>query len=277
MNAPDITDWIGRSREDRDVLRPAVAEAFTATIASTRLSCTVAPLLAHWLCFQEIALQSELGEDGHPRLGGFLPPVTLPRRMWAAGKVDWLRPIAVGADLVRRSTIADVKAKSGRSGDLVFVTVGHEISDETGPLLRERQDIVYREPSTGAAPPAQPGMTDAAWSAEVAPDPLLLFRYSAMTGNTHRIHYDRDYATQVEGYPALVVHGPLIATFLLNAFVSRNPDAQVATFSFRAVRPLFDTAPFTLRGSPTDAASVTRLQAVDADGALCMDATVTLA
>jgi len=277
MVETNITDWIGRRRQDSDVLRATTVEALSAAIGSTQTAIASASLLAHWLCFQQIVPRAELGADGHPRRGGFLPPVTLPRRMWAAGQLEWLRPLPAGTPLDRTSRIIDVRQKNGRSGELVFVTVEHEISDTDGLVLRERQDIVYRGASREAGAAPQPGMNAPDWSDDVTPDPVLLFRYSALTGNTHRIHYDRDYATRVEGYPALVVHGPLIATLLLDRFTTRHPGARVAAFHFRAVRPLFDTAPFTLRGTSPAKGGTATVQAVDVGGALCMDAAITLA
>jgi len=280
VDQPDIRDWIGRTREDEDRLDPHRAATLTALTSTERFDADIgrtAPPLAHWACFPEIALQSALGEDGHPRRGGFLPPVTLPRRMWAAGSIEWHRPPAIGAMLRRRSTVADVTVKRGRSGDLVFVRVEHEIRDEAGPLIGETQEIVYRDaPVPGAAHVPPKPAPPADWSDEVLPDPVLLFRYSALTANTHRIHYDRPFATDVEGYPGLVVHGPLIATLLLHHLLARHPGANPVRFAFRAVRPLFDGAPFRLCGSAPSPDGSIALHAADADGALCMDAVATL-
>jgi 3-methylfumaryl-CoA hydratase len=212
------------------------------------------PPLGHWLYFTPRALQSQIGADGHPLRGGFLPPVELPRRMWAGGALRFLAPVPIGSSLERVSTIDDVVAKTGASGEMLFVTVRHLIHADGRAAIEERQDLVYRhEGSTGASATAvEPRPADA--SRTITPDPVQLFRYSALTFNGHRIHYDRDYARNVEGYPGLVVHGPYAATLLLDLFLREKPGARVTGFSFRAQRPLFDTAPFTvnlLRGDAT--------------------------
>jgi 3-methylfumaryl-CoA hydratase len=172
----------------------------------------------------------------------------------------------------RISRIADVNLKQGRSGPLVFVTVHHEIRNEEGVALTEEQDIVYRDSASPAPPPAAPGGQE--WEREIHPGDVLLFRYSALTFNSHRIHYDRRFATSVEGYPGLVVHGPLIATLLLDLLRSNMPEANVAKFSFRAISPLFDTAPFRICGNPEG--DTVHLWAKTENGALAMDATATL-
>jgi 3-methylfumaryl-CoA hydratase len=234
--------------------------------------------LWHWLYFLPLARQSSIGVDGHPQRGGFLPPVMQPRRMWAGGRLNFLAPLPVGTEVERISTILDVSHKSGRSGDLVFVKLLHELAVEGDVRVREEQDIVYRDPPRPEdAPPApQPAPQGAVWAREVVPDPVLLFRYSALTFNGHRIHYDRPYAMQEEGYPGLVVHGPLIATLLMNLLRDECSGARIQSFSFRAVRPLFDLRPFRLCGKPGEGGSV-HLWAEDVDGFLCMDARAELA
>ena len=159
----------------------------------------------HWLYFLPLHRQSELGPDGHAKRGGFLPPVPLPRRMWAGGRFDFRRPLRVGDAIRRTSTIADVSLKEGRTGPLVFVLVRHEVATGEGVALVEEHDIVYRDlPEAGEAAPApRPARADAAWRRDIHPDDVLLFRYSALTFNGHRIHYDRRYVTEVEGYPGL--------------------------------------------------------------------------
>jgi 3-methylfumaryl-CoA hydratase len=197
--------------------------------------------------------------------------------MWAGSEVAFHRPLRIGAAITRRSTITDLTEKHGRSGRLLFVTIDHALSDSDGPILTDRQAIVYRDlPSSGAqSQPPEPAPADAQWRRQIDPDPVLLFRYSALTFNSHRIHYDRSYATGVEGYPGLVVHGPLVATLLLHELIARHPEADVAAYRFRAIRPLFDTAPFFVCGS-LDASGSAELFAADDSGALCFSATVTL-
>jgi 3-methylfumaryl-CoA hydratase len=273
--------WVGRQVIARDTVSAGAVQGLRSTLAddaSEPVAGAEAPLLIHWLHFLPQHPMSDVGPDGHPKRGDFLPPVELPRRMWAGGRLEFLRPLKVGAPITRRSTIAAVREKTGRTGRLAFVTVDHEVSDDGGVCVREQHDIVYRDmPAPDAAAPAPaptPAPSAPEWRREITPDPVLLFRYSALTLNGHRIHYDQPYATQVEGYPGLIVHGPLIATLLLHELVARHPDAEVASFSFRAVRPIFDIAPFFVCGSlGADGAS---LFAADTGGALCMEASASL-
>jgi 3-methylfumaryl-CoA hydratase len=222
--------------------------------------------------------QSEIGPDGHARRGGFMPPVALPRRMWAGSQFEFRAPLRVGDAVVRTSTIAGVTHKQGRSGPLVFVKVRHELhcNGADHPALVEFHDIVYREAQqpTDVEPPPVAAPTGAAWQRQLLPDDVLLFRYSALTFNGHRIHYDRRYVTEVEGYPGLVVHGPLIATLLLDLLRRELPDAPVAAFQFKALRPAFDGQALRVCGR-REGASV-RLWAQDAEGWSTMDATATL-
>lgn len=248
-----LRDWIGRSETRQDQLTATPVAALSATLDREDAAPepgTVLPALWHWLYFTPLARQSEIGEDGHAKRGGFLPPVPLPRRMWAGGRLEFLQPLRVGESVTRVSTIKDVTVKQGRSGALVFVCVQHEFSNAQGLALREEHDIVYRDaPQPGAAAPEPtPAPRDEQFAREIVPDPVLLFRYSALTFNGHRIHYDRSYVTGVEGYPGLVVHGPLIATLLLDLLRRNLPDATVKRFSFKVVRPTFDIHPFTVCG-----------------------------
>jgi 3-methylfumaryl-CoA hydratase len=235
---------------------------------------TELPPLWHWLYFLPGQRQSELGPDGHARRGGFLPPVPLPRRMWAGGRLAWHAPLRVGESMERVSRIASVTHKSGRSGDLVFVLVRHEVRSAQGLALTEEHDIVYRPLARPgeAVPPPQAAPADAPWSREIVPDPVLLFRYSALTFNGHRIHYDRSYVTGVEGYPGLIVHGPLIATLLADLARRQRPDATLGSFSFRAVRPTFDLHPFSVNGKPSEDGRGAQLWARDHEGWLTMQA-----
>lgn len=232
------------------------------------------PPLWHWAYFTPDARQSELGPDGHPKRGGFLPPVELPNRMWAGGRFAFLRPLQVGETARRVSRILRCEAKASRHGPLVFVTVRHAIASANGPALDEEHDIVYRQPAPRGTPPAgETAPADADFRRPIQPDPVLLFRYSALTFNGHRIHYDHPYVTQVEGYPGLVVHGPLTATLLLEAFRAAHPDKIIECFDYRAVGPLFDTAAFDVCGRVTGPTSAELW--TDCAGRLTMRASLT--
>jgi 3-methylfumaryl-CoA hydratase len=241
---------------------------------------TSLPPLAHWLYFLPLHRGSEIGPDGHARRGGFLPPVPLPRRMWAGGQLEFRAPLCVGDAVERTSTIADLTAKEGRTGPLVFVKVRHELrrGGQAEPAIVEFHDIVYRgaKQPGDVEPPPRPAATGAAWQREIVPDEVLLFRYSALTFNGHRIHYDRRYVTEIEGYPGLIVHGPLIATLLLDLVRRQAPDAVVADFRFKAVRPTFDGRPLRVNGAPQPDGKTVTLWAQDHDGWLTMDAVATL-
>jgi 3-methylfumaryl-CoA hydratase len=248
-----LRDWIGRSESRADLLTATPVAALSATLDRNDpapVPGTALPPLWHWLYFTPLTRHSELGEDGHAKRGGFLPPVPLPRRMWAGGRLDFLQPLCVGETVNRVSTIKDVTVKEGRSGALVFVCVRHEFSNAQGLALAEEHDIVYRDAPQPGAPAPEPTAAprDEQFSREIVPDPVLLFRYSALTFNGHRIHYDRSYVTGVEGYPGLIVHGPLIATLLMDLLRRQLPAAKVKRFSFKAVRPTFDIHPFTVCG-----------------------------
>jgi 3-methylfumaryl-CoA hydratase len=253
FESPESFDaWVGRSEARTDLITPAPVRLMQATLDAADADALPAhlPPLWHWLYFLPGERQSNIGPDGHPRRGGFLPPIVLPRRMWAGGKLQFLRPLAMGEPIQRISTIKSIQSKSGRSGELVFVTVLHEVSDARGIAIREEHNIVYRDAPAPGAPAAQPvaAPTDEEFCRTVQPDPVLLMRYSALTFNGHRIHYDRPYATQEEGYPGLVVHGPLIATLLMEELRRTHPERTIRSFEFKAVSPLFDTAPFAVNG-----------------------------
>ncbi|NMF88569.1 FAS1-like dehydratase domain-containing protein [Aromatoleum petrolei] len=276
-----LQDWVGRTEVLRDRVTAAPPIALAATLDHPRTGFdTGADLPApwHWLYFLPSVRQSEIGADGHPKRGGFLPPVALPRRMWAGSQMRFVRPLKVGADVTRTSRIANVRVKEGRSGALVFVKVEHRIEDAGGLVLEEAQDIVYRDAAKSgeATPESPPAPGNALWCHEIRPDPVLLFRFSALTFNSHRIHYDLPYATGVEHYPALVVHGPLIATLLLDALHRELPDRRLRAFTFRAVRPLFEGRPFKVCGRIEADGNTVRLWAQDADGWLAMDASAEL-
>ena len=234
----DFAAWIGRADSPpSEVVSTPLIERFKAMLEPHLAVTGAVPAGLHWCLSPQVVRADGIGEDGHPRKGGFLPPVSLPRRMWAGGELEFLLPIRDGDLVTRRSRIADVKEKTGRSGALFFVTVAHEILTPEGTAIRERQDIVYRPAATGPAPApaanARPD-PDAEWRVDV--DPVLLFRYSALTFNGHRIHYDEPYARQVEHYPGLVIHGPMQATLLLNLAIAQGGGLP-RRFSFRGVSP----------------------------------------
>ncbi len=269
---PLFASWIAKTETHDDVVTLWPMTALAATLdrddPPVRAGDPLPPLW-HWLYFLPAERQSDLGDDGHAKRGAFLPPVDLPRRMWAGSRLAFHHPIHAGERITRTSTIAGIEEKQGRTGPLVFVVVRHEIANPAGLAITEEHDIVYRgHSSTSPAPPPAPAGPQ--WQRTIHPDDVLLFRYSALTFNGHRIHYDRRYAVDREGYPGLVVHGPLIATLLLDLLRRHQPDAVVASFQFRAVSPLFDTAPFTVCGRPNG--SATELWAQNAAAGLAMTA-----
>jgi 3-methylfumaryl-CoA hydratase len=272
-------DWVGRTGELHDVLVPVPVRLLAATLdrdAPALQDGDPMPPLAHWLYFVPDQRWSLVGSDGHPKPGGLLPPVPLPRRMWAGGLIDFLRPLLVGDRLRRVSTIAEVTPKSGRSGALVFVRFRHEIFVGNDLVLCEHQDIVYRAAARhdGAGAVVRPARADCQFTRRVVPDPILLFRYSALTFNSHRIHYDRAYATGVEGYPGLVVQGPLVATLLVDLLRHERPDVGISAFAFKAVSPLFEHEAFDLCGRIDGDTAALWVQTLDHRSA--MEATATL-
>ena len=279
----ELQGWIGRSETVRDQIGATPVRALNATLDHPSMPVktgSALPPLWHWLYFLPLHRQSEIGADGHAKRGGFLPPVPLPRRMWAGSQFEFRSPVRVGDAAERTSTIADVTVKEGRTGKLVFVKVRHELrcNGSAEPAIVEFHDIVYREARRpdDVEPPPQAAAAGAAWQRVIVPDDVLLFRYSALTFNGHRIHYDRKYVTEVEGYPGLIVHGPLIATLLMDLVRRNAPDADVAAFRFKAVRPTFDLNPFRVSGEPQADGKTLKLWAQDHEGWLTMDAIATL-
>ena len=244
-------DWIGRSETREDVITAGLVQRFCATIHVPATG--VIPQGLHWcLCLPD-APTAELGTDGHPEKGGFLPPIALPRRMWASSEISFQQPLQLGDAVTRSSTIAAINEKSGRSGKLVFVAVDHETRVGDLVAVTERQYIVYREPAAHAAEPshtvkATSDLRGWDWQQRVIPCEKLLFRYSALSFNSHRIHYDRPYAENEEGYPGLVVQGPLTATLLLNLAASELGANRLSRFSFRGQAPAFANEPLYLVG-----------------------------
>jgi 3-methylfumaryl-CoA hydratase len=306
-----LQSWVGKTETLSDVITAAPLRALSATLDrddALPVPGTALPPLWHWLYFLPQHRQSEIGPDGHAKRGGFLPPVPLPRRMWAGGRLQWLpeNPLVVGDPVQRTSRIESVTHKAGRTGDLLFVLVKHEVHNANGLALTEEHDIVYRAaqaptlgpgmsslppegalaarggPSTlaqpsDAVPPPSAAEKGAPWQREVVPDDVLLFRYSALTFNGHRIHYDRRYVTEVEGYPGLIVHGPLIATLLVDLVRRNAPHAFIKSFNFKALRPTFDLHPFRLNGQASEDGKTVRLWAQDHEGWLTMQGTAELA
>ena len=279
----NLADWVGRSEFLPDTVTAAPYAALAATFdraADRPTDGTPLPPLWHWLYFLPLHRQSEIGPDGHAKRGGFLPPVPLPRRMWAGSQFQFHKPLRIGDAINRTSTIQAVTEKSGRTGPLVFVKVRHEISREgdSAIALSEFHDIVYREAARpdDATPPPKAAPAASTWEKKWVPDDVLLFRYSALTFNGHRIHYDRRYVTQVEGYPGLIVHGPMVATLMLDLLRHQRPEAELASYEFRAVSPLFDIHPFFVCGEPQPDGHSVRLWAKDHEGNLAMEATAIL-
>ncbi len=276
-----LKDWIGGQQEAADLFLPerCIALAHALDQPDEHLA-EAAPLppLRHWLYFWHAAHRRMLGRDGHPALGGFLPDVarlwggSQTRRMWAGSRLEFHRPLMLGMPTRRLSTVETVEEKSGRSGRLVFVTVRHDIFDADTVAVTDRHDIVYREELAGASlPEPDTASGDYQWSASFTADPVLLFRYSALTFNGHRIHYDRDYAREVEGYRGLVVHGPLLATLLVDFATSLRPGTPLKRFAFRGRRPVIEGEPFQLRAKNAHDGSLS-LWIADAEDALAMTA-----
>ena len=267
----DWESWIGRESTSVETLDPAQANRMAVTLdrEPTFKAGDPLPPAWHWLYFHDVVRASQLGDEGHPELGISMPPVPLPRRMWAGGRLEFMHSIALGARVQRRSTIQAITPKVGKTGPLFFVTVKHELSTDGLVNLIEEQTIVYREMSSTAelpAPAPAPAHPDATTRWEL--DSTALFRYSALTFNGHRIHYDADYSRQVEGYPNLVIHGPLIATLLLD--LAHREQRTCRHFRYRARNPLFLPDAFTVNGSFDG--DTTALWAANGTGGLAMQA-----
>lgn len=252
-NSKQLTDWIGNQQIRSEVIHQQALDGFAALMDETGPASSVVPVGGHWMYFLPTDKQSSLAKDGHSYKGGFLPPVDLPRRMWAGGRLTFDRPLKAGDEVEKISTIKSVSEKTGRTGKLVFVTVEHELKGPVGRYMQEEHDIVYRDAATSDAPQKEleKASTDTDWIETIKPDPVMLFRYSALTYNGHRIHYDRDYVTKVEGYPGLIVHGPLIGTLLMKLAVEKMTGKSLKKFEFRNFNPVFDTAPFQICGKRT--------------------------
>ncbi|WP_413332187.1 MaoC family dehydratase N-terminal domain-containing protein [Brevibacterium sp. GP-SGM9] len=280
----ELQEWVGKT---------TVAEEVASGERSARLASLLGhegdptvPLhpLGHWLHFSEDDVSmSELGADGHVKLGGFMPPVPLPRRMWAGSELTFHAPVLPGQTISRTTTIESITEKTGSTGSLCFVVLCHEVSADGVLATTDRHTIVYREvtskPAGSAAAPPRPDSPEPEgwdWAESVRPNEVMLFRYSALTFNSHRIHYDYPYVTEVEGYPGLVTHGPLTATLLLDAFMKNHPEATVTSFDFRAKSPLFAGEQIHLVGRATGE-NTPELEAIAPGGKTAIAATVTTA
>ncbi len=249
MSTTDLSAWLGKSQTVVDRLDPNHAACIAVTLgeAVPGLGQTLPPLW-HWAYFLETVPIAMTGLDGHPARGSFLPPADNRNRMWAGGRVAFNGALEVGVEAHKTSTVTAIQEKKGRTGSLLFVTVKHDIVQKGVLVVSEEQDIVYREPSppklvgTEAAPASQ-------WKEAINPTEVLLFRYSAVTFNSHRIHYDHPYVTQKEGYPGLVVHGPMIATLMCQAFAHAHPEATLRQLTYRGLRPLIAPTPFHVAGN----------------------------
>jgi 3-methylfumaryl-CoA hydratase len=274
----ELERYLGNSLTERDELSLAPARGMAALLdrsAEAIQRGEVLPWGWHWLYFHPTSRQSELASDGHSRRGDFLPAVPLPRRMWVGGKLRFESPLRLGEPIERESTITAIREKEGRTGRLIFVTVRHLIGSGGAPAIAEEQELVYRaaaqpgERRAGGPPPPD----DCPWRDTVPTDPVFLFRFSALTFNGHRIHYDHPYATTVEGYPGLLVHGPLTALLLLDFAVRQSPGRRPGAFEYRAEGPLFGGEPVVLVGGPGPADGA-RVWAVAPDGRTAMRATI---
>ncbi|MCV0394949.1 MAG: MaoC family dehydratase N-terminal domain-containing protein [Rhizobiaceae bacterium] len=287
MSEPDmdaLRGWIGREEEASDVITPGLVERFTATLGPSAFAqAGSAPLAIHWCLAPPAVPPAMIGPDGHPRRGGFLPPVPLPRRMWAGGRLRLIEPLTIGKTVTRRSRIADITRKTGRSGEMIFVAVDHVFECDGREAIRERHDIVYREAASPATASPRAGGAPAGSDENAAADgqtvcdtveatPPLLFRYSALTFNAHRIHYDLDYARDVEGYPGLVVHGPLQATLMIH-LAARMRGGPPREMVYRGLAPLFHGSAFTVNARP-DGDGAAEAWCASADGVTTMTASM---
>jgi 3-methylfumaryl-CoA hydratase len=252
-----LRQWIGRSTQASDIVTAQLVKELRATLfleIGEPKAGDAAPFTTHWCLAQPVFPASELGPDGHPARGGFLPPVPLPRRMWAGGELEFFDTLRLGDEVTRTSRIAEVTMKTGSTGPLCFVSVDHLVTTPRGTAIRERQDIVYRDVSAASPAPAKPADPPpvAKHRESHMADTVLLFRYSALTFNGHRIHYDRDYVTKVEGYPGLIFHGPMQAALLVEFAVRLHGGNAPKKFAYRGVQPLFEGSEFSVNANQTD-------------------------
>ena len=277
VDIQELRRWIGTESVRSDVISEQVCARIAGTLGKSLKPVTgdVLPIPWHWLFWLPVPDARKTGLDGHPRRGEFLPPVPLPRRMWAASQVDLHSPIRVGEKLECKSCVTDVYEKQSRSGMLIFVKVAHEVLRAKERVLTDIQTLVYRDRPAGARIESQAHEVaqQAQWSRTIQPDPVLLFRYSALMFNAHRIHYDRTYAVEEEGYSGLVVQGPLIASLLLDLLQEQLPARRISSFNYRALHPLFDHSPFLICGGVEE--NIAHLWAQNEAGSLATSIEVT--
>lgn len=280
-----VQDWRPSARISHDLISPVPAAALAGLLGGPDRAVQTGdrlPALWHWLYFLEWPAQDELGADGHPAQGHFLPPIPNRKRMFAGGRLHVRAPMRLGTAAERTSALAGVEAKEGRTGELLFVTVRHEIRQEGEVRLVEEQDLVYRSDETTVAQrppeprPQEPAASSSPWQRPLTADPVLLFRFSALTANAHRIHYDQAYARDVEGYPGLVVHGPLLAVHMTELARRDAPDRQIGSVRYRLRRPVFAGDPVLVTGDPADDGTV-RMSVIGASDHVMADAEVTFA
>ncbi|MEE2699111.1 MAG: MaoC family dehydratase N-terminal domain-containing protein [Pseudomonadota bacterium] len=270
-----MRQWVGSVQKSSDVVTPVPLACLNATLDRGDQEPQIGeelPPSGHWLYFLNPARQSEIDINGHAKKGEFLPPVPLERRMWAGGRLKFLAPLRIGDAIKRTSEIKDIQLKEGKSGSLVFVVVNHLVFGPDGLSIDEEHDIVYRcEPNQNGPSRVLEKARVPKWQRTIQADPILLFRYSALIFNSHRIHFDREYVTKKEGYPGLIVHGPLIATLLMDLCRRNNPNKALRRFDYRALSPIFDIGPFTINGCPE--ARGAELWALDQKGNVAMRGT----
>lgn len=281
LNQEVLNQWIGQYKEKKDHIDARPANFLSATLNQDRREYVEGDILPpgwHWLYFLEAPEMSQLGYDGHAALGDFMPPVALPKRMWAGSRIKFHSPLLIGETIIKTSVIKSIIRKSGSTGELCFVTVNHRLFSRSTLKLEEDQDIVYRgnTPSNAPEKPSLPAPEDADHSIIIQPTSTLLFRYSALTFNGHRIHYDLDFCQRVEGYPALVVHAPLTATLMLELVQSCYRDIthnqHFTEFNLKAVSPLFNDAPFSIHLKELE--GYCKIWASNVDGNTAMSATL---
>ena len=276
MTEPNWQEWVGRTESSVDDAVARAVRALSATFDATPYVETGdrIPNLWHWIYFRSLTLQSQIDINGHAKRGGFLPPFPMTRRMWAGGRLSFLEPLRIGDVMEKKSEVIKIVEKQGKSGRMAFVTVKHNIFSPRGHAVSEEQDIAYLDvPKVFVPPMPVPLPENLIWQQSYPVDPVVLFRFSAVTFNAHRIHYDLRYTTQVEKYPGLIVHGPLQAMLLLRAAEMRNPSKRAARYSFRGVRPLFDFDKLFLSGEERDDGGL-NLYTSNAEGYVCMQATL---
>lgn len=275
LSEEELQNWVGRSVEDEDVITAAPVMNYAATMdweVPDAKEGDAIPPGAHWFFFHDRTRHSELDTVGLPKRGEFLPPVQLARRMHAGNRLEYLKSLHIGEKVRRKTEIHDITPKTGGTGQLVFVVTRNTISGEDGPALIDDRTIVYREaakPSDGKRKPA-PAPDDAAWERSYQANSIQMFRFSALTFNASRIHYDHKYVTETEGYPGLIVNARLTTSLLMELCLDNNPGRELVEVATKFVRPLYDFAPFTLAGKPNAAGDGATMWVADPEGATAM-------